>query len=40
MSRRLPQVDARELTAALKRAGFEVCRGKGSHLGLRHPVTQ
>jgi len=34
---RLPQLRGREIIAALKRAGFEVVRVKGSHHFLRHP---
>jgi predicted RNA binding protein YcfA (HicA-like mRNA interferase family) len=34
---RLPRLRGRELLAALKRAGFEVIRIKGSHHFLRHP---
>jgi predicted RNA binding protein YcfA (HicA-like mRNA interferase family) len=35
---RLPQVTAREVIAALKRAGFVVRRIKGSHHFMRHSV--
>ena len=34
---RLPRVTGREVVAALRRAGFEVARIKGSHHFLRHP---
>jgi predicted RNA binding protein YcfA (HicA-like mRNA interferase family) len=37
--RKLPQVNARELTSALMRAGFEVHGGRSGHLGLRNSVT-
>jgi predicted RNA binding protein YcfA (HicA-like mRNA interferase family) len=33
---RLPRLRGKELTAALKRAGFEVVRVRGSHHFLRH----
>lgn len=33
----IPRVTARELAAALERAGFVVVRTKGSHARLRHP---
>ncbi len=33
---RLPRITGREAIAALKRAGFEVARVKGSHHFLRH----
>lgn len=33
----VPRVTARELLAALQRAGFSVVRSKGSHVRLRHP---
>ena len=33
---RLPSISGRKLIAALKRAGFEVSRVKGSHHYLRH----
>lgn len=33
---RLPRVTGRELIAALRKAGFEVVRVKGSHHFLRH----
>jgi len=34
---RLPRMKGQELVAALRRAGFEVIRVKGSHYFLRHP---
>jgi predicted RNA binding protein YcfA (HicA-like mRNA interferase family) len=34
---RLPRVRAREVIAALKTAGFDILRVKGSHHFLRHP---
>ena len=34
-----PQVNARALLAALRRAGFVVRRQTGSHVGLWHPRT-
>ena len=34
---RLPRITGREVVAALKKAGFEVVRIKGSHHFLRHP---
>jgi len=34
---KLPRVRGRELIAALRKAGFEVVRVKGSHHFLRHP---
>ena len=34
---RLPAIKARELIAALERAGFECVRQKGSHVRMRHP---
>lgn len=34
---RLPRLRGREIVAALRRAGFEVLRVKGSHHFLRHP---
>jgi predicted RNA binding protein YcfA (HicA-like mRNA interferase family) len=34
---RLPRVSGAEVVAALRRAGFEVVRVKGSHHFLRHP---
>ncbi len=34
---RLPKLRGRQVIAALKRAGFEVIRIKGSHHFLRHP---
>lgn len=35
MSPKLPRVDCRELIQALKRAGFEEQRQRGSHLHMR-----
>lgn len=35
MSPKLPRVDCRQLIRALKRAGFEEQRQRGSHLHLR-----
>jgi len=32
----LPSLTGKELVAVLKKAGFEVLRGKGSHHFLRH----
>jgi predicted RNA binding protein YcfA (HicA-like mRNA interferase family) len=34
---RLPRATAREVVAALRRAGFEEVRQRGSHLHLYHP---
>lgn len=34
---RLPRLRGREVSAVLRRAGFEVLRTKGSHQFLRHP---
>ncbi|MCR4437640.1 MAG: type II toxin-antitoxin system HicA family toxin [bacterium] len=34
---KLPQLKGQELIAALRKAGFEVIRIKGSHHFLRHP---
>jgi predicted RNA binding protein YcfA (HicA-like mRNA interferase family) len=34
---RLPRIKGQELVAALRRAGFEMLRVKGSHYFLRHP---
>ena len=33
----LPSITGKDLVAALKKAGFEVIRIKGSHHFLRHP---
>ena len=33
---RLPRITGREVVAALRKAGFEVARVKGSHHFLRH----
>jgi predicted RNA binding protein YcfA (HicA-like mRNA interferase family) len=35
MSDKLPRVDCQQLTRALKRAGFEEQRQRGSHLHMR-----
>ncbi len=40
MSERLPRITCQELIKALKRAGFEEKRQKGSHLRLYHPVRK
>lgn len=37
MSRRLPRVTGEEIVSALKRAGFEVERIRGSHHYLKRP---
>ena len=37
---KLPALTAKELVRALKRAGFEEDRQKGSHLVLFHPETK
>lgn len=37
---RLPSVTAREMVAALKRAGFEEDGQRGSHLRLWHPKRE
>jgi len=34
---KLPSIKGQELVVALRRAGFEVIRVKGSHYFLRHP---
>jgi predicted RNA binding protein YcfA (HicA-like mRNA interferase family) len=34
---KLPHLSGQQLIAALKRAGFDVLRTKGSHHFLRHP---
>jgi predicted RNA binding protein YcfA (HicA-like mRNA interferase family) len=34
---RLPRITGREVVSALRKAGFEVVRIKGSHHFLRHP---
>lgn len=36
---KLPQVNARRLLNALRRAGFEERRQTGAHIILRHPET-
>ena len=40
MNRKVPRVGALELVSALKRAGFEERRQKGSHLHLRRESDQ
>lgn len=35
---RLPTLTARKLVAALKQAGFEEVKWRGSHLYLKHPA--
>ena len=37
---RLPTVNARKVIAALKRAGFEEVRQRGSHLYFWHPTRK
>ena len=37
---RLPTVLPKDVLAALQRAGFEVDHQTGSHVILRHPITQ
>jgi mRNA interferase HicA len=37
---RLPSVRAKDVVAALQRAGFGLERQKGSHVILREPVTK
>lgn len=37
MSERLPRVSAKDVLAALKRAGWVEVRQVGSHIRLRHP---
>jgi len=39
MNGRLPNLTARQLVAALKRAGFMEVRQKGGHLHLKRPTT-
>jgi len=39
MSEKLPRVDCQELIRALKRAGFEEERQRGSHLHLRNTAN-
>ncbi len=34
---KLPIIEGRELVAALRKAGFEPVRQRGSHIRLRHP---
>jgi predicted RNA binding protein YcfA (HicA-like mRNA interferase family) len=40
MLARLPGVRARNLLAALQKAGFDVIRQKGSHITLHNPLTE
>lgn len=40
MGQRLPQVTSKEIIRALERLGFVVRRQTGSHIILRHPVSQ
>ena len=40
MSERLPRIDSQDLIRALKRAGFEEQRQRGSHLHLRRAADQ
>ena len=40
MSEKLPRVDCQQLIRALKRAGFEELRQRGSHLHLRRIVDK
>lgn len=37
---RLPSLTAKDLVRALKKAGFEEERQRGSHLRMRHPETK
>jgi predicted RNA binding protein YcfA (HicA-like mRNA interferase family) len=37
---KVPSLTARDVVRALKRAGFEEVRQKGSHLLLMHPVSR
>jgi predicted RNA binding protein YcfA (HicA-like mRNA interferase family) len=37
---KLPAVSARQVVAALKKAGFEERRQRGSHLRMFHPTTR
>lgn len=37
MSRRLPVISGDALVRALRRAGWEVVRQRGSHVRLKHP---
>jgi mRNA interferase HicA len=39
MTPRLPTLLPKDVLAALQRAGFEVDRQNGSHVILRHPIT-
>ena len=40
MSDRLPRIDSQDLIRALKRAGFEEQRQRGSHLHLRRAADR
>jgi predicted RNA binding protein YcfA (HicA-like mRNA interferase family) len=40
MSRRLPNVSAKDAMRALEHAGFVFQRQRGSHATLRHPVSR
>lgn len=40
MSKRLPQLNSKELIRALERFGFAFRRQTGSHIILRHPITK
>ena len=37
---RLPTVTSRQMIAALQRAGFRIDHQSGSHVILRHPITE
>ena len=37
---RLPMVQPKHVVAALQRAGFEVDHQTGSHVVMRHPLTE
>jgi predicted RNA binding protein YcfA (HicA-like mRNA interferase family) len=37
---RLPSLTAKDVVRALKKAGFEEERQRGSHLRMRHPETK
>jgi predicted RNA binding protein YcfA (HicA-like mRNA interferase family) len=39
MSRHLPSISGKELIKALRRAGFQVLRQKGSHVALEKRTT-
>lgn len=36
---RLPTLTARKLIQALEKAGFVLCRQRGSHYQMKHPAT-